>query len=269
MVKTFAVLVGAGALLVSCSPEATPVPGAPTAAPPVVAAPPAPIEARPAVAGSVTASLLAPPVMAKLVDVTATGTTIPMGSRCDVLYVAVAKGNVSASGQSLAPGDVLMASNFAGPGALDLKGSGLVVTVTSLHDCPSPSTASSGPLAIRVARAGDAKDLAWAGGTMHAHLDLEKEISPDVYVGRIEGTAPVAEHDHGPSWEVLCAIEASGTFTLDGIPRHIAGPAIIAVPPGRKHSWQPDPGTKLVAIQVYAPPGPEQRFKTLAAAHGP
>jgi hypothetical protein len=264
MERTFAVLVAGGALLLSCNPEVTPVPAAPPAAPPVVAVPHVPIAAGPASAESVTAPLLAPPVMAKLVEVTATGATIPIGSRCDVLYIAVAKGTVATSGQSLATGDVLMASSFAGPGALDLKGSGLVVAITSLHDCTSPSTASAGPLAVRVARAGDAKDLAWAGGAMHAHLDLEKDVSPDVYVGRIEGTAPVAEHDHGPSWEILSAIEASGTFTIDGIPRHIAGPVIIAVPPGRKHSWQPDPGTKLVAIQVYAPPGPEQRFKTLA-----
>ena len=102
---------------------------------------------------------------------------------------------------------------------------------------------------------------------MHAHLDLEKEISPEVYVGRLEGSAPVAEHDHASSWEVLCALEGSGTFTLDGIPSHIVGPTIVAVPPGRKHSWQPDPGTKLVAVQVYAPPGPEQRFKVLAGVH--
>ena len=28
------------------------------------------------------------------------------------------------------------------------------------------------------------------------------------------------------------------------------------------HSWTPDPGSKLVAVQMYWPPGPEQRFKT-------
>ena len=205
--------------------------------------------------------------MAKLVDVTATGAKVPFGSRCDVVYIAVAKGTVTVVGQSLAAGDVLMASSLAAPGELEMKGQGLAVTVTALHDCPGPSGASAGPMAIKVARAGDAKDLAWAGGAMHAHLDLEKAVSPDVYVGRIEGTAPVAEHDHATSWEVLCAIEASGTFTLDGVPKHIAGPQIIAVPPGRKHSWQPDPGSRLVAVQVYAPPGPEQRFKTLAGAH--
>ena len=41
---------------------------------------------------------------------------------------------------------------------------------------------------------------------------------------------------------------------------------MVPVPPGVKHSWKPDPGTKLVAVQFYSPPGPEQRFKALAAA---
>ena len=39
-----------------------------------------------------------------------------------------------------------------------------------------------------------------------------------------------------------------------------------AVPPATKHAWKPDEGSTLVAIQLYTPPGPEQRFKALAAA---
>jgi hypothetical protein len=38
------------------------------------------------------------------------------------------------------------------------------------------------------------------------------------------------------------------------------------VPPDTKHAWKPDPGSKLVAIQMYDPPGPEQRFVALANA---
>ena len=265
MVKPSWLLVTAGVALASCGPEETPAPRVPPPPPPILAAPPAPVvEAAPTAASAIPQPPLAPPVMAKLVDVTAAGSSVPIASRCDILFVAVAKGTISVAGQSLAKGDVLMASSFAARGALELKGSGLAITVTTMHDCPGPDSPSAGPLTIRVARAGDAKDLAWAGGAMHAHLDLEKEGSPEVYLGRLEGSAPVAEHDHATSWEVLCAIEGSGTFTLDGIPKHIAGPVIVAVPPGRKHSWQPDPGVKLVAIQVYAPPGPEQRFKALS-----
>jgi len=115
-------------------------------------------------------------------------------------------------------------------------------------------------------RATAARDLTWAGGTMHAHLDLESDVSPELYVGRLEGTAPVAEHVHESSWEILCAVEAAGMLTLDGKPSRVGSRSIVADPPNTRHSWKPDDGSKLVAIQLYTPPGPEQRFKKLAAA---
>jgi mannose-6-phosphate isomerase-like protein (cupin superfamily) len=248
-----------------CCHEAVTAPVSPAVVSTVAATP---TPTAPSAAGAVTVAspiappILAPPVMAKFVDVTSSGAKIAVASRCDVLFVAAAKGSFSVSGQALGQGDVVRVSAVD---ALELKGSGLAVVVSALHDCTAAGPAPAAT-AVRVARANDAKDLSWAGGAMHARLDMESEASPDVYVGRIEGTAPVAEHDHASSWEVLCAIEASGTFTLDGVPTHIVGPAIVAVPPGRRHSWQPDAGSKLVAVQVYSPPGPEQRFKALAAA---
>jgi quercetin dioxygenase-like cupin family protein len=204
--------------------------------------------------------VLAPPVLAKMLEVTKSGTTLRVGSPCDVFFVAIARGAVTVAGQSLSKGDVLRASF---PSDVEMTGSGLAVIITSIHECAKDSPAPGA--ALHIARSGDAKELTWAGGAMHARLDLEKDVSPDVYVGRLEGTAPVAEHDHATSWEILCALEGSGIFTLDGVATHLVAPTVVAVPPGRKHAWQPDAGTKLVAVQVYAPPGPEQRFKALAA----
>ena len=265
MSKRLWALTTAAILPVSCVPEATPPPPPPAPAPPASTAPPA--VAAPGPAPTQTAAPEpppAPPVMVKLVDVTGVGTSVPVASRCDLLYVAVAKGTVAVAGQSLAKGDVLMASSFAAPGSAGPEG---LRSRGRGHRAPrlfSSRTSVCGPHGSSRRPRRRRKDLAWAGGAMHARLDLEKDASPEVYVGRLEGTAPVAEHDHATSWEVLCAIEGSGTFTLDGIPKHIAGPVVVAVPPGRKHSWQPDAGAKLVAVQVYAPPGPEQRFKALS-----
>jgi quercetin dioxygenase-like cupin family protein len=101
---------------------------------------------------------------------------------------------------------------------------------------------------------------------MRAHLDVRETVSPDLYVGRLEGVAPVAEHDHPTSAETILAIEAAGTFTIDGKEARLGPRQIVHVPKGIKHSWKPDPGSKLVAIQLYDPPGPEQRFIALAAA---
>ena len=100
---------------------------------------------------------------------------------------------------------------------------------------------------------------------MHAHLDVEGEAAQLAYLGRLDGSAPVAEHVHESSWEVLCAVDAAGTFTLAGREERLAPRQIVVVPPNTKHSWRPDAGSNLVALQMYAPPGPEQRFRKLAA----
>ena len=117
-----------------------------------------------------------------------------------------------------------------------------------------------------VVRGAAARELRWAGGAMRAHLDVRAGVSSELYVGRLEGTAPVAEHVHAGSTEVLAALEGAGTFTLEGRPLRLVAPQIVVVPPGAKHAWTPDPGTKLVAVQAYGPPGPEQRFVALDAA---
>jgi mannose-6-phosphate isomerase-like protein (cupin superfamily) len=270
------VLLAAGLALGACQQEVAPVAVTPVAEAPRPPPPPSFEVVSPPVAPALaTPSPLAPPVAAKIVDVNATGARVPVGSRCDVVYVAVGRGALTVAGQRLAGGDLVMARGFPKAGALEVAGSGQAVVVTALHDdCPPAPAVSAdaaspfAPAEVRVVRGAETKDLAWAGGTMHARLDLEPEVSPEAYVGRLEGTAPVAEHDHATSWEILAALEGSGTFTLDGVARAIKAPEVVAVPPGRKHSWRPDPGVKLVAVQVYAPPGPEQRFKALAA-HGP
>lgn len=108
-------------------------------------------------------------------------------------------------------------------------------------------------------------ELAWGGGGMRAWLDVDATRSPEAYYGRLQGKLGVPEHQHDGSWEILFAIDAHGTFTIAGKAERLDGPKVVRVPPGTKHAWLPDPGTELVASQIYFPPGPEQRFKRLAA----
>jgi mannose-6-phosphate isomerase-like protein (cupin superfamily) len=164
------------------------------------------------------------------------------------------RGTVTAGGQTLSPGDVLATTSSP----VDLRGAGTVVVATaSVTPCNVP---------MRLVLASSAPELTFMGGTMHAHLDLDdRAVAPSAYVGRLAGTAAVGEHVHDKSWEVLCAVEAAGTFTLAGQPQRLGPRTCVSVPPGTKHSWQPDPGSSLSAVQIYSPPGPEQRFKKLAA----
>lgn len=181
---------------------------------------------------------------------------------CEEVLVASVSGGVSVLGEELAQGDVLVAM---GSGSLEVASAQPKARVAIARVVPKGPCGSSGPIAKHVAKAAAAKELTWAGGQMHANLDVETSVSPNAYMGRLRGTGKVAEHNHPDSWELLCAIDAAGTFTLGGEEKRLTSGQCVAVPPGVKHQWTPDPGSTLSAVQVYVPPGPEQRFRALAA----
>jgi len=179
---------------------------------------------------------------------------------CDRVLFAVASGSVRVLGETLAAGDVLDVEPTADK--VKLESSGRVV-VARIADPGHRCAVQKRKLEHQVVRANAAPKLEWASGTMRARLD---HSTGQVYVGRLEGTAAVAEHAHEGSWEILVALEANGTFSLGGKEARLAARQVVVVPPGTKHAWKPDPGSKLVAVQLYSPPGPEQRFVALAAA---
>jgi len=198
-----------------------------------------------------------PPVEARFVDVSPAAPQTIAGRTCDEVFVDVVRGAVKANDVDLAIGDVLVVR-----GGVSMVGDGTaVVAVAHVAPC-EPSQWHEGHVVVR---AGAAADLSFLGGSMHAHLDLDdRGTAPTLYMGRLSGTAGVPEHDHAASWEVR-AVEASGTFTVAGQERRLAPRTCVSIPPATKHSWRPDPGANLVAVQMYSPAGPEQRFKKLAA----
>lgn len=177
---------------------------------------------------------------------------------CSRVYIAVAEGKATTARDVLETGDTMIIK-FPDETFVNVEGLALRVIqpfTCALRDKPGPQ--------ISYRRARTSPELSWGpGGKMHAHLDVATDVSPDLYLGRLEGTLGVAEHAHDTSIEILAAVEASGTFTLDGRPQHVGPRQIVTVPKNARHSWKPDPGTKLVAWQIYLPPGPEQRFVLL------
>lgn len=135
---------------------------------------------------------------------------------------------------------------------------------------------------IVVRRMSELADLSWGGGAFHARIAFEAADSPHASLGVLIGSpdAQVAEHDHAEAWEVLSAVTAAGALRVPGQPvprgaegarvaehdRVVGSGSVVLVPPGVRHSWRPDGSRALVAVQVYAPPGPEQRFRALAGA---
>ena len=210
-------------------------------------------------AGALTPAPTAAPVAATFVD--APG--LVEAPICSRVMLAIARGKVVVLGETLNAGDVLVVTH---PDPIKLEGPGLVLAVRRDFD-PSVCGVKARPvLDKKVVRAAAAPELRWSSGTMAARLDVGEKLSPDVYLGRLEGTAGVPEHLHTGSWEILASIEAAGTFVVDGTEGRLGPRQVVMIPPGSKHTWKPDPGSKLLALQLYAPPGPEQRFVTLAAS---
>lgn len=179
---------------------------------------------------------------------------------CSRLFIVVANGTAKVAGETLGAKDTLV---IAHPDPVEVKVNGLAVGIVKEIDC----AVLSKPVATKtVVRAKDTPQLTWAHGAMHAWLDVGARVSPELYLGRLEGTAAVPEHDHPDSTEIVVTLEASGTSVIGGKERHLGPREVVVHPKKVKHAYRPDPGTKLVSIQMYDPPGPEQRFIGLAAA---
>ncbi len=176
---------------------------------------------------------------------------------CTESTIAVVEGTAMAFGEELGAGDVMLVRHDTGVVA---TGKGVAVVV----DRPTqdaPCTPSK-----QVVRVASTPELTWAKGAMHARLQVgEKQKSP-YYLGRLEGTSAVAEHAHKGTWEILAAVDAAGTLTIDGHDLRVKPRTVALIPPDAKHAWKPDPGSSLRAVQIYFPPGPEQRFVALSAA---
>jgi mannose-6-phosphate isomerase-like protein (cupin superfamily) len=114
----------------------------------------------------------------------------------------------------------------------------------------------------------------WGGGGYAAVIGLEKRDGPTpvhadascslLAIGSPKG---VAEHVHTDEWEMLAILSGAGTMTLgkaDAARKvDVKAGSLVAIPKGVPHAFVPSE-MPLQAIQLYVPPGPEQRFKKLA-----
>jgi quercetin dioxygenase-like cupin family protein len=85
------------------------------------------------------------------------------------------------------------------------------------------------------------------------------------YMGLLEASPGLAvpEHAHERSTEMLYVLEGAGTMILGGKQVPVKSGHFIQVPPGMKHAFSisKDSKRRFVAVQIYSPAGPEQRFK--------
>lgn len=132
------------------------------------------------------------------------------------------------------------------------------------------------PGKIRLVDMQEVDDLSWAGGQAHARIGFE---SGRASFGLLSTgpRVPVLPHTHADGWEVVGLLAADGELRLGASAENLgsaeAAPQerrtlvdgdVGAIPPRTKHTWMPSGDKVLFAVQLFAPPGPEQRFKKLA-----
>src|SRR5262249_17454848 len=132
-------------------------------------------------------------------------------------------------------------------------------------------------------------DLAWGNGAYHARIgwepskyrfgtangkgpkqwDVDDKPALVMSILRFSKDAPVAEHIHPNERECLAILEGAGQRVLKpegGEQKDVTvEPGLLAcIPAAMVHAWKPAGTTPFLAVQAYAPPGPEQRFKKLS-----
>jgi mannose-6-phosphate isomerase-like protein (cupin superfamily) len=113
-------------------------------------------------------------------------------------------------------------------------------------------------------------DLAWGGGAYHARLGFE-DGSASLGTLMASKSAPVRQNVHDHEWEILAVLSGDGTLVRmpagkeDDVP--VAAGTFASIPPGVPHAYRPAGTSPLLAVQLFLPPGPEQRFKKLAAGN--
>ena len=121
-----------------------------------------------------------------------------------------------------------------------------------------PSQAPLKVPAVTVVPAAAARRYPRAGGA--TTLYVEKGAAS---LGLLEADAgaEVPPHAHARETEVLYVLDGGGTMVVGGTPITVEPTSVIQIPAGVEHRFTATAPTR--ALQLYSPPGPEQRFKTM------
>ena len=114
--------------------------------------------------------------------------------------------------------------------------------------------------------------LTWQHGKSHARIlfggsALGAPLPFSLTLLQTFAPALIPPHTHESSWENLLVLEGRGDLELRGRSYPIAGGESLHIPPRVRHGYIASGQESFVALQLYTPAGPEQRY--LAAAGAP
>ena len=105
-------------------------------------------------------------------------------------------------------------------------------------------------------------------GSAKILIEEQDTNSPAVGVSVVEwnGGAEAPRHEHKGSAEVLYVVSGGGTLNVGSESYPFSTGDAIHIPADQPHGGKFAPGEKTIAIQFYAPAGPEQRHKAAGSA---
>jgi quercetin dioxygenase-like cupin family protein len=124
---------------------------------------------------------------------------------------------------------------------------------------PTPEVTSwrAAPMAPIVLRAIAAQTFGPA--TIYLDASVLKATPLAASVLQLPDNAVVAEHVHAHETEMLYVLAGAGTMTVAGTGVPVTETSAVQIPPNVPHSFVAHAAVR--ALQIYTPPGPEQRFK--------
>lgn len=200
--------------------------------------------------------------------------TLPASPSVDAMIVAVAgsgntRGLEEPSPRQLARWDAIHAPGLGLELATRTPGITIVLalaattgTLTSAIDAEAwkDRPAPSARLDFR-----ESEELAWGDDKFRVRIGFGAPESPNLSLAilYLDRDATVPLHEHAET-EVITTIDGAGETTVAGVTQNAAVGSTIAIPPKTQHGVRTTTSSVLV-VQTYAPAGPEQRFKKLAA----
>lgn len=98
-------------------------------------------------------------------------------------------------------------------------------------------------------------------GSVTLRLDGVKKKRASFQVMLLKPKAAVPKHKHATSSEIIYMTSGAGVVTIAGSEYPVKAGAAIQIPAGVEHAFRVTSAEPVVAMQLYVPAGPEQRFK--------
>jgi quercetin dioxygenase-like cupin family protein len=120
---------------------------------------------------------------------------------------------------------------------------------------------ASSAFAAHVIPSASVPELTIAQGKGHVRILVEAPAKAAMTLLTLEPGAAVPEHVHEESDELLYLEAGAVEMTIAGKPVTAKAGDAVHIPAGTPHSARVHGSRTLKAVQIYAGPGPEQRFK--------